>query len=115
MSYYQLIIIVAMNICIFEIAAYLCMYLLFPPRTLGKGIVMTAGRLHLLTQAFVNIKAIRDFHHSTLPVEVFYNGPTEITPLIVQHMEAALPLVRFIDIQSIADAPEGIANVRVCT
>lgn len=75
----------------------------------GQGIVICAGGLERLTQAYVNIRVIRDTLHSKLPIEVYYAGDIELTPAIAQYMHAHLDNVKFIDIYSIPDIPANIS------
>eukprot|EP00041_Stephanoeca_diplocostata_P018706 m.394834 g.394834 ORF g.394834 m.394834 type:complete len:597 (-) comp21095_c0_seq1:316-2106(-) len=63
----------------------------------GKGIVMSAGRRMYFTSAYVTIRALRDIHKCTLPIEVFYNGMDELPSSAISHMESRYE-VKFVDI-----------------
>ena len=45
----------------------------------GRGIVMAAGGVVLLTNAWVSVKAIRR-HGCTLPIEIWHSTAAEISP-----------------------------------
>lgn len=52
-----------------------------PPRTQkakSRGIVIPSGGPMLLTNAYVNIRVLREVHNCTLPIHVVYNGPHEM-------------------------------------
>ena len=75
----------------------------------GKGIVMSAGGATYFTCAYVNIRAIRETHKCSLPIEVFYNGMQEMSAYAVKYMEDTFANVRFIDINSHSDLPAGVS------
>ena len=68
----------------------------------GKGIVTTAGGIEFFTSAYVNLRAIRESVKCTLPIEVFYAGPKELSPEIISHMHSHFDNIKFIDITKAA-------------
>ena len=63
---------------------------------------MTGGGLTYFTSAYVNLRVIKDKHKCTLPIEVFYAGPHELSQEAVDAMHDLFDDVKFIDITKAA-------------
>jgi hypothetical protein len=62
----------------------------------GQGVVMLSGGLTYLSNAYMNIKFIRDFLKSKVPIEVWYLGNKEVNKKLFDAIKA-LGDVEFID------------------
>ena len=69
---------------------------------------MTLGRTYF-TCAYLSIRMLRDYHHSTLPIEVFYAADNEISPAFIAAIEASFSNVKFTDIYKTRDFPVGVS------
>src|SRR6476620_10292437 len=52
-------------------------------RFAGRGIVMAAGGPRHFTNAWVTIQVLRRLHGCTLPIELWYLGPNEMSSIMV--------------------------------
>ena len=48
----------------------------------ARGIVIPAGGGKQIANAYLSVYAIREVHHSDLPVVIFFNGENEMHPLL---------------------------------
>jgi hypothetical protein len=53
-------------------------------RFAGRGVVMAAGGPRLFTNAWVTLNVLRRLHGCTLPVQLWYLGPDEMSPQMLE-------------------------------
>lgn len=63
----------------------------------GKCIVMSSGGIKYLTNAYLNIRYIRDILHSTMPIQVWYLGEKEKINSIFDDLSNRYQDIEFID------------------
>lgn len=63
----------------------------------GRGIVMPAGGISILTNAYINIRYIKDFLGSKLPIEVWYLGQKEYYKPIIEDLANRYNDIKFIN------------------
>ena len=66
---------------------------------------MAAGGRKFFVNAYINIRVIRETHGCHLPIELFYLGQEEMSPVAVAYMEKTFANLRLIDVYSVADMP----------
>ncbi|MBI3928681.1 MAG: polysaccharide deacetylase family protein [Armatimonadetes bacterium] len=71
----------------------------FPDDAQGRGVVVCAGGLHLLANAYVGLRRVRE--SCDLPVEIFYVGDQEIPPSVRRQMARDLGKVTFRDLAAV--------------
>ncbi|GAX76846.1 hypothetical protein CEUSTIGMA_g4292.t1 [Chlamydomonas eustigma] len=63
------------------------------------GIVIPAGGPQLLTNMLVTLKVLREHHKSSLPVEVMWQGASEMEDLTWSHIESLFSPVKGVNVQ----------------
>ncbi|KAK9807632.1 hypothetical protein WJX72_004823 [[Myrmecia] bisecta] len=64
-----------------------------------RGIIIPSGGTVLVTNAYIVIKILREFHNCKLPIDVVYNGPKELDEQTKRVLESKWENVSVIDAQ----------------